>query len=289
MKTIVFAYSQLGYECLKYLIEMKEDIQTVFTHEDNPHEYIWFESVAELARKKGIPVIVSPDPNTPALIKSIQNIAPDTIFSFYYRQMIKPVILECAKYGAFNMHGSLLPKYRGRAPVNWAIIKGEKNIGATLHYMVKAPDAGDIVDQQEVLILPQDTAGKVMKKVTKAALRVLKRQLPLIKQGINPRVPQDHSQATYFGGRKPEDGIIDWHQTSEQIHNLVRGLLPYPQYPCAYFVKDDTIIKVAHSEVLENGENSNPGTFIKKTGRSMIVSCGQKGEERILIRPLKTK
>ncbi len=135
-------------------------------------------------------------------------------------------------HGALNMHGSLLPRYRGRAPVNWAVIKGERETGATLHYMVTKPDAGDIVAQQAVPILPNDTAFDVFGKVTLAAEMVLDQVLPDLLAGTAPRIPQDLARGSYFGGRRPEDGRIDWDAGAAEIHNLVRGVAP--PYPGAF-------------------------------------------------------
>ncbi len=127
------------------------------------------------------------------------------------------------------MHGSLLPRYRGRAPVNWAVLHGERETGATLHYMTEKPDAGDIVAQTRVPILPDDTAREVFDKVTVAAEITLDGVLPALVAGTAPRRPQDLASGSYFGGRRPEDGIIDWSRDAASIHNLVRAVAPpYP-------------------------------------------------------------
>ncbi len=226
---LVFAYHDVGYECLNLLIERRENILAVITHEDNPTEQIWFKSVKELAARNNIPVCTPQSVNTPEWIDRIRTWAPQLIFSFYYRNMIKEDILSIPPLGAFNMHGSLLPKYRGRVPINWAVLHGEKESGVTLHYMVKRADAGDIVDQQAVPILHDDTAQAVFQKVVKAARIVLERQIDALLKGTAPRQKQDESQATYFGGRKPEDGRIDWTQSAEKIYNLIRAVThPYP-------------------------------------------------------------
>jgi methionyl-tRNA formyltransferase len=226
---LVFAYHDVGYECLDLLIERRENIVAVITHEDNPREQIWFKSVKDLALQHAIPVFTPESVNTPEWISRTRKWAPQIIFSFYYRNMIKEEILGIPRLGAFNMHGSLLPKYRGRVPINWAILNGERESGATLHYMVKKADAGDIVDQLRVPILADDTAQDVFEKVVKAARNILERQINALLQGTAPRQKQDESQATYFGGRKPEDGRIDWTESSEKIYNLVRAVThPYP-------------------------------------------------------------
>jgi len=226
---LVFAYHDVGYECLDALIQNDEYILAVITHKDDPEEDIWFRSVEHLAMKYNIPVHKPDSMNSPDWIERIRSWVPDLIFSFYYRNMIHEEILNIPRLGAYNMHGSLLPKYRGRAPINWAILNGEKTTGVTLHHMVKRADAGDIVDQEKVPIGPEDTAREVFGKCVQAARLVLERQMEALTTGTAPRRSQDESQATYFGGRKPEDGRIDWNQSAEQIYNLVRAVTqPYP-------------------------------------------------------------
>jgi methionyl-tRNA formyltransferase len=226
---LVFAYHDVGFECLDVLIRRGENIVAVITHEDNPHEQIWFRSVADLAKGSSIPVYTPESVNTPAWVGRIRDWNPDLIFSFYYRNMIREEILNIPRLGAFNMHGSLLPRYRGRVPINWAVLHGEKETGVTLHYMVKRADAGDIVDQETVPIGPDDTAQDVFRKAVKAARLVLERRIDDLTKGTAPRRKQDESRATYFGGRKPEDGRIDWTQSAERIYNLIRAVThPYP-------------------------------------------------------------
>jgi len=226
---VVFGYHDVGYECLDALIARGSRVLAVFTHRDNPAENIWFQSVAELARRHAIPVHTPETVNTPEWIARLRALKPDIIFSFYYRNLIGQEILDIPRLGAFNLHGSLLPKYRGRVPINWAVLHGETETGATLHYMVKRPDAGDIVDQEAVPIGPRDTAQEVFIKVTAAARKVLERSLDAIKQGRAPRRPQDESRATCFGGRKPEDGRIDWRRDARAIFDLIRAVThPYP-------------------------------------------------------------
>jgi len=226
---LVFAYHDVGYECLDALIQNDEYVLAVITHKDDPGEEIWFRSVAGLAKKYGIPAHTPESVNSPDWVERIRSWAPDLILSFYYRSVISEEILNIPRLGAFNMHGSLLPKYRGRAPINWAVLHGEKSTGVTLHHMVKQADAGDIVDQEAVPIGPDDTARDVFDRCVKAARVVLERQIDALTQGTAPRRKQDESQATYFGGRTPEDGRIDWTQSTEKIYNLIRAVTqPYP-------------------------------------------------------------
>lgn len=226
---VLFGYSDVGYECLDLLVGQGRDVRLVVTHEDSPSEAKWFRSVGERARAAGIETTTAELKDDPSIEARIAALAPDLILSCYYRRMIPARILDHARLGAFNMHGSLLPKYRGRAPVNWAILHGETQVGATLHRMVKRADAGDMVDAEAVPVGPEETAFEAMGKVVGAARRILARQIDALLAGTAPQTPQDESQATYFGGRTPEDGRIDWNWPAARIVNLVRAVAaPFP-------------------------------------------------------------
>jgi len=225
---VVFAYHDVGARCLRVLLEAGVAVPLVVTHRDDPQERIWFASVAELARERGIPTLLDP---TNEEIRSRIGV-PDFLFSFYYRRMLPVEVLRSAKRGAYNMHGSLLPKYRGRAPVNWAIVHGESETGATLHEMTAKPDAGRIVDQQAVPIGPDDTAVEVFRRVTDAAETVLRRSIGPLLEGKVMFKENDLSKGSHFGGRKPEDGRIDWRKSAREIHDLVRAVAP--PYPGAF-------------------------------------------------------
>lgn len=228
-RVLVFAYHDVGYECLALLLARSVEVVAVFTHDDDPGEQVWFKSVAQMARTRGVAVHTPPTINTPDWIARIRDLRPDLILSFYYRQLIPTEVLNLARLGAYNMHGSLLPKYRGRAPVNWAVLRGEPETGATLHVMVRRPDAGDIVDQERVPIGAEETAREVFNKVAAAARTVLERQLDNLLAGRAPRRPQDDAQASYFGGRRPDDGRIDWRLEARAVFNLIRAVThPYP-------------------------------------------------------------
>jgi methionyl-tRNA formyltransferase len=228
-RILFFGYSEVGQTCLDLLLARGDHVVALITHEDNPHEKIWFQTPAATARARGLPVHTPDKVNTPEWIEKIAALRPDLILSVYYRNMISPAILALPRLGAFNLHGSLLPKYRGRAPINWAVLHGEPRIGMTLHRMVKKADAGAIVDQEGVDLGPRDTAEQAFRKVLPCARRLVERQIDALLAGTARETPQDDSQATYFGGRKPEDGRIAWAQTSTQIFNLVRAVTdPYP-------------------------------------------------------------
>jgi len=247
LHAVVFAYHDVGVNCLKALLNAGIQVDLVLTHEDDPNENVWFGSVAKLCQEKNIPYIMPSASDLPGLIPKLEKLAPDYIFSFYYRHMIPPQILACAKIAALNMHGSLLPKFRGRAPVNWAILHGETETGATLHVMEVKPDAGDIVGQASVSIGPDETATEVFGKVSDAAVEVMRHVLPELAQGRVSRKPNDLQNGSYFGGRKPADGQIHWNQTARQVHNLVRAVAP--PYPGAFTDREGTTMIVAKTSL----------------------------------------
>lgn len=229
MRAVVFAYHNMGIVGIRALLEHGFTIPMVLSHEDDPGENRWFGSVVEFCRERGIPVFSPKDVNAPPWPDRIREAAPDLLFSFYYRSMLREEILGIPPLGAMNLHGSLLPKYRGRAPVNWVLVKGETETGVTLHFMTEKPDAGDIVGQAAVPIAFDDTALTLFGKMEDAASRLLADLLPRIAIGQIPRRPNDLAHGSYFGGRRPEDGRIDWTRPAVEIYNLVRAVArPYP-------------------------------------------------------------
>jgi methionyl-tRNA formyltransferase len=272
-RAIVFAYHNVGVRCLSVLLAHGIDVATVITHTDNPNENIWFDSVAKLAAQHDIPVITPDDPNDPAIVAMLAALQPDFLFSFYYRLMLKAPLLALPTQGAWNMHGSLLPKYRGRVPVNWAIIHGERETGATLHGMVEKPDAGDILAQQAVPILPDDTAFDVFNKVTLAAEIALDRVLPQMLAGSARRQAQNLASGSYFGGRKAEDGRIDWSRGAQEVHNLIRAVAPpYPGAFCDTPKGRLTVLRSLHPTG-ESGPHGGRPTLFSRDGR-LYAECG---------------
>ncbi|MGZ5780398.1 MAG: formyltransferase [Burkholderiaceae bacterium] len=265
MRAVVFAYHNVGVRCLKVLLARGVAIALVVSHEDNPTETIWFESVAALCREHGIPCITPSDPTSPELLAQVQAIQPDFIFSFYYRHMLPVALLACAKVGAYNMHGSLLPKYRGRVPINWAVLHGETETGATLHEMAAKPDAGAIIAQTSVPILPDDTAYEVFGKVVVAAEQTLWNVLPAMLAGKTPKLPNDISKGSYFGGRKPEDGRIDWSQSAQAVYNLHRAVAP--PYPGAWTVVNGKTFVIGKARL------SSQKTMDLPQGLSVVNNC----------------
>jgi UDP-4-amino-4-deoxy-L-arabinose formyltransferase/UDP-glucuronic acid dehydrogenase (UDP-4-keto-hexauronic acid decarboxylating) len=229
VRAVVFAYHNMGIIGIRSLLSAGFEIPMVFSHADDPKENRWFGSVADYCREKGIPVHLPERVNEPPWPETIRAAAPDLLFSFYYRSMLGREILSLPRLCAMNLHGSLLPRYRGRAPVNWVLVHGETETGVTLHVMTEKPDAGDIVAQEAVPIAFEDTALTLYGKMEKAAERLLSGILPRIAAGDIPRRRNELEKGSYFGGRKPEDGRIDWTRSAVEIYNLIRAVTrPYP-------------------------------------------------------------
>ncbi len=269
-KIVFFGFSEVGYDCLKLLLENPLcQVCAVFTHDTDPHEKQWFKTCEELAKQNNIPVYKPLSLKDGAYDDIVKNIAPDLILSLYYRNFIPESIFSRAKLGAYNMHGSYLPRYRGRAPLNWSIINGESYCGVSLHTIEKGFDTGLIADQEKVFIGPNEYVGDVVGRVADAAVLVLKRTLPSLLDGTVKLTPQDESLATYFGKRKPADGLIDFNKTAREVFNLIRGVSR--PFPGAFTYVDGKKLVIWKAEITEkHGENAgvliseNPYVFACK-------------------------
>lgn len=271
LNTIVFAYHDIGCAGIEALRAAGYTIAAVFTHADDPKENRFFGSVAQLCARLGIPVHAPEDPNHPLWIEQVRALQPDFIFSFYYRHLLGEELLASARRGAYNLHGSLLPRYRGRAPVNWVLVNGETETGVTLHRMVQRPDAGPILAQQRVPIADDDTAYTLHGKLREAARTLLDAALPRLARGELPEVPQDEAQASYFGRRTPEDGRIDWSRPARALHNLVRAVTQ--PYPGAFAPVGERKLIVWASRVVPGAHGRAPGTVLGTA--PLCIACGE--------------
>jgi len=271
MKAIIFAYHNIGCAGLKALIEQGFSISAVITHEDDPQENIWFDSVAELAASHNIPVYAPQDINHPLWVERLRELEPEIIFSFYYRDLLCREILDLAPAGGLNLHGSLLPHYRGRCPVNWVLVNGETETGVTLHQMTEKPDAGAIAGQKKVVIADNDTALSLHHKLTEATTQLLNEVLPKIKAGNVQKIPQNSDTASYFGGRRPADGEIDWQLPATQIRNLVRAVTR--PYPGAFSHLGNRKCLFWQVEAAELDFETAPGSVI--TIDPLVIACGK--------------
>ncbi len=287
-KAVVFAYHDIGCAGIEALLSAGYDIAAVFTHADDPKENNFYGSVAQLCARNGIPVHAPEDANHPLWVERIAKLNPEYIFSFYYRNLLSEPLLATARKGAFNLHGSLLPKYRGRAPANWVLVNGETETGVTLHRMVKRADAGAILAQQKVTIERSDTGLSLHAKLREAATALLRDALPQLAQGKLSETAQDESKATYFGRRTAADGKLDWKKPAEQLFNLIRAVTqPYPGAFCA--VGEHKLI-VWQADVVKGNEGLAPGRVISVNPLriacgedSLVVKFGQRNENGLYL------
>lgn len=271
MKAVVFAYHDMGCVGVQALLDAGFDIAAIFTHADNAQENAFFGSVARLAAERGIPVYAPDDVNHPLWVDRITEMKPEVIFSFYYRNLLGEAILNSARIGAFNLHGSLLPAYRGRAPLNWVLVNGETQTGVTLHRMVSRADAGAIIAQQAVEIADADDALSLHRKLTESAKHLLEGILPTLKSGTFSETAQDESKASYVGRRTPEDGRLEWEKPAQTLHNLVRAVSD--PWPGAFsFVGTHKFI-VWKSRVRSDVAPARAGTIISVA--PLIIACGE--------------
>ena len=275
-RIIVFAYSEPGWSCLKALIESHANIVAVYTHQDAPDEHIWFHSVYDLAQQHHLPVF-RPAKIDAAETKRIMDFKPELIFSFYYRRLIPDIVIKLPRLGSFNLHGALLPKYRGQTCINWAVINGESKTGATLHAMTDKPDAGGIVDQRSIDIAFDDTALDVFKKISCLAAQMIKDDLPQLENGTAVLKPQDDSQATKYPRRHPSDGLIDFKCDAVSIYNLIRGTT-HP-FPGAFTYLHGQKLFIWKALPLNTDDKAVPGTVIST--KPLLIAMG-KGALKIL-------
>ncbi|WP_108649006.1 bifunctional UDP-4-amino-4-deoxy-L-arabinose formyltransferase/UDP-glucuronic acid oxidase ArnA [Dongshaea marina] len=271
MKAVVFAYHDIGCSGIRQLLNAGFEIEAVFTHTDSPNEQRFFASVAEVCAEHDLPVFAPHEINHPLWIERIRAMEPDFIFSFYYRDMLSQALLDCAKQGAYNLHGSLLPKYRGRAPVNWALVHGEQETGVTLHQMTTRPDQGDIVAQQSVTIAERDTALTLHGKINQAANMLLETVLPRLRDGSATHTPQDDSQASYFGRRTAADGELHWQKSARELYNLTRAVTQ--PYPGAFSFVGDRKLTIWDASIIDQKSSEAPGTIIST--EPLQIACGE--------------
>lgn len=226
---IVCAYSPVGREALAGLLEAGIEVLALYTYPQAADES-WFEAPAILAEARGIPVRMEAVFNADHVFEAIRDAKPDLLVSFYFREMIQARFLELPRLGAFNLHGSLLPSYRGRAPINWVLVKGEHETGVTLHAMTPKPDDGDILAQARIPIDWDDTALSLTLKAASAGRELVREHMPRIADESASRIAQKQfGPSTYFGGRKPQDSRLDFGMTAGEAFNQIRAVAdPWP-------------------------------------------------------------
>ena len=270
-RILFFGFSDVGYRCLKLLLDKGCDVIGVFTHDADPHEAHWFQTPESLAKENFIRVFKPDTLKTEKWFRKVRYMKPDLILSLYYRNFIPEEIFSLARLGAYNMHGSYLPAYRGRAPLNWSIINGEDHCGVTLHTIEKKFDAGEIVDREKVAFGPDEYVGEIQPRVSAAAVSVLERALPSLLAG-NPNLEkQDESKASYFGKRTPEDGRIDFSKSAREVFNLVRGVSR--PFPGAFAEIGGRRYTIWRAKPLEDFKGGRAGEIVSR--EPFIIACGK--------------
>ena len=239
---VVCAYSSVGTAALEGLLEAGVDVCALYTYPQEMDE-LWFTPPAAVAAVQGIPVHLAPAFNDEAVYAAIRAHRPDFLFSFYFREMIQASFLELPRLGAYNLHGSLLPKYRGRAPINWVLVKGETETGITLHAMTPKPDDGVIVAQARLPIDWDETALSLTSKAAIAGRDLVRDAIPGLVDGSCQRIDQKTlGPSTYFGGRKPSDSRLDFAMTTTEAFNQIRAVAD--PWPNAYLETSAGTVKV---------------------------------------------
>lgn len=274
VRWVVFAYHTFGARALEALLARDERVVGVVTHADDPSEGDWFESVSDVARAHRLPLFSPGSPNTPETRDALAALEADVFLSVWYRRLLGADLLALPHVAALNLHGSLLPAYRGRAPLNWVLVNGEPRTGVTLHHMTTEADAGDIVAQEPIEIDPSDTALTLYRRVVKVGVDLLVQWYPAILDGNAPRIPQDGSRATVFGRRRPEDGRIRWEWPAARITNMIRAVT-HP-FPGAFVGDGDSRLFLWAGEVQAGaGRGESPGTVLDvQPARGVTIATG---------------
>jgi len=271
---VVFAYHTFGARALATLLARGETVAAVVTHADEPAEGDWFESVADLARAHGVPVLAPASPNAPEVVATLAALRADVFLSVWYRRLLGEALLALPRVAALNLHGSLLPAYRGRAPLNWVLVNGESQTGVSLHHMTPEADAGDIVAQEPIEIRPDDTAITLYDRMVKTGVALLEQWVPAVLAGTAPRRPQDHARATVFGRRRPEDGRVAWTWPAARIANMIRAV-SHP-YPGAFVGDAGARLMLWDGAIGDGTTDAAPGTLVAvHAGRGITVATGQ--------------
>lgn len=257
---------------LEMLIQ-EYDVIAVVTQPDRPvgrKKILTPPPVKKVALEHNIPVYQPEKLNNSSELEEIINLKPDLIVTAAFGQLLPKSLLDAPKHKAINVHASLLPKYRGGAPIHYAVMNGEKKTGITIMYMAEKLDAGNIISQDEVEVLENDTVGEVHDKLATLGTELLKKTLPTIFNGTNDSIVQDDSLATFASNISREDERIDWTKDAQTIHNHIRGLSPWP---VAYTTMDGKNLKLWRSEIVENVKGE-PGEIIETTKDAIIVATG---------------
>ena len=260
---------------LRMLVEEGYDVISVVTQPDRPvgrKKVLTPTPVKEEALRLGLPVYQPEKLKNPEELQVVLDLAPDLIITAAFGQILPSAVLEAPKLGAINVHASLLPAYRGGAPIHQAIIDGQTETGVTIMYMVDRLDAGDIISQTVVPIGSKDDTGVMFDKLSAAGKNLLKATLPSIIDGTNERKPQDEEKVTYARNISRDQERIDWTQSAQAINNQVRGLHPWP---VAFTTYNEQNMKVWQTETIDSAKSGKPGEVLELSGDAILVQTGE--------------
>lgn len=271
MRIVFMGTPEFAVPSLRVLAE-QEEVVAVVTQPDKARgrgHKVSFSPVKQLAVELGIPVLQPERVADPEFIRTMEELKPDLCVVVAFGQKIPDTLLELPRLGCINVHSSLLPKYRGASPINMAIANGDNITGVSTMYLSPEWDAGDVILQAEEPIYPDDTAGTLHDRLMVKGAELLAETVRLIKEGTAPRVPQDHSQATYAFKLKKEDGRLDFQRSAEELSRLVRAMNPWPS---AYTEIQGETIKVWEARPKEG--IAQPGELVSVDSDALIVGCG---------------
>lgn len=274
MRVVFMGYQAWGHRVLEALLASRHEVPLVITHPKSSHAYetIWDDSVAELATAHGVQCLVRQRVDDAAAHRLIRAARPDIIVSSDWRTWVHPRICRLARFGAINVHDALLPKYGGFAPLNWALVNGEREVGVTVHFMSEEFDLGDIVLQSHVPVGPTDTVVDLYRRTLHLFAPMTLEALDLVESGRVERVPQNPADATFFHKRSVEDSRISWRSSAVDIVNLVRAQVD--PYPNAFAFYRDRRIRVLEASVSLKRYGGTPGRVFSPQGDGVVVVCG---------------
>jgi len=249
----------IGHDALKILLDQQVEVLAVFAHPDtDDYKENWYRSVKGLALARGLPVYQPKTLKEEGIISLVKDLQPDLLLSVSFRRIIPPEILSLPSVGAINLHGSLLPAYRGRFCAVWAIVNDERISGMTLHWMDEGIDTGDIIAQVPVEIRDDDTGYSLYMRSCAAGLKLLRDTLPILTNGAIPRKPQPYF-GKYYSAMSDSDRLIDWNKSTRSIYNLIRAC-HFPPYPSAYTLRQGSRVNVHRASIVDMKPQAPPGT-----------------------------
>lgn len=274
MRVIYMGTPDFAVPCLDKLMAEGHDVAAVATQPDRPKgrgQRLAASPVKEAALGYGLPVLQPEKIKNAGFIADLAALQPDVIVVVAFGQFLPQVLLEMPRVGCINVHASLLPRYRGAAPIHWAVINGETRTGITTMYMDSGMDTGDMIVKAELTIGPDETTGQLHDRLMLLGAETLSRTLALVAEGQAPRTPQDHPSATYAPLLTRETERIDWEKPAQAVHNLVRGLAPWPGAFCYHGAKT---LKIWSSEYLAGPSGHRPGEILEVGPAGPVVAAG---------------